>query len=266
MKKERQTAFIVAFLLLGISATSFAKPREDGSPFTKTEGAPRPHESPTEAFRRLSFHKAQREYVSGQFLTAELRTKVLRDIYPYDSSHDARYLRMIGRCMLEQGRCEEALEYLTARYQPGLETLLDTEIALCHLWLGNTRQARVMNSGLSLAHQSQIDETALPPLDSENGLEIHLLVKRGLMRHGAFRELAVDDFKKAFSYAPDNAEIAQVLEMLVPPGETLPHAAVMVVYGSGDVRHRGERRLTGFSKEVAEEAIKRAKKAGRPGN
>lgn len=118
--------------------------------------------------------------------------------------------RLQGKIRLAQGRYTEALELLKVEYKVGRSGILDLDIALCYVKLGDLAMARQFYSDNAILKTNVITEDDLPGTATAASFEASIRFARGLdyffsgMKQAAFEELvlaeALAPTKGAISY------------------------------------------------------------------
>lgn len=112
--------------------------------------------------------------------------------------------RLQGRIRLEQGRYTEALILLKAEDKLDREGILDLDIALCYVKLGDLAMARQFYSDNAIVGKYLLTESDLPGTDTAANFEASIRFARGMDYYGRSLYLpALDEFALAEALAPE---------------------------------------------------------------
>ncbi len=204
-----------------------------------------------------------------EFVQAEKHGKIAWNITNAAADSDRLFPRspryaaiLLGKCAMEQGRFKEALEYFATEYDRRHQKDISPDLAVCHLMLGNLKEAEDFYSDNPLEKvKARINMDAYPSVGKKNGLAVRILMVQGYSYSQTSRKnLRLRYFEQAHKLNPRNGEIAKEIVKLVPGPEALPWAAIMAIHGTGKTKTEGENRLLGFPEEQRGSALEKAKR------
>lgn len=155
--------------------------------------------------------------------------------------------RLQGKIRLAQGRYTEALELLKVEYKVGRSGILDLEIALCYVKLGDLELARQFYSDNAILKTNIISEEDLPGTDTARNFEASIRFARGLDYFFTSRkQAALEELTLAESLAPTKGAISYFAGMSLIHAdryvEAKPYFERAVKNSSGRILEDAQRR------------------------
>ena len=159
---------------------------------------------------------------------------------------------LIRKIRMQQGKYQEALEWIGADWQQGADSSLDLDVALCYVRLGNTTKARQFYSDENtLRYASSLTVQDLPGTRNRKMLEASILIARGIDKffRATGEKEALADFDAALTLAPQNGlaayYAAQSLVVLGRRTEATPYFIKAAQNGHGTFVKQARRWIPG---------------------